>query len=226
MGALQKVRLLPVLILFSCGVFAQSGKLVRLGFYPFYNHEPLQLGKSYYSENQKDYLAFSTFKLYISKLRFYNKGQRVHEAADSFYLIDANDPESLNRAVTVPYGLVWDELRFYLGIDDTTNNEGIGNGDLDPAKGMYWAWQTGYINMKLEGTTKAGKEFQFHLGGFLEHKSFQEISLKSASDTIPVRIDIAKFINGFSFNDTSMIMSPSEKAVELSQKAAQMFFIP
>lgn len=226
MGGLQKVRLLPVLILFSCGVFAQSGKLVRLGFYPFYGPEPLQLGKSYYSETQKDYLTFSTFKLYVSNLRFYNNGQEVYKAPSSFYLIDANDPQSLDPTVTVPEGLVWDELRFYLGIDDTTNNEGIGGGDLDPAKGMYWAWQTGYINMKLEGTMKSGKEFQFHLGGFLEHKSFQEISLKSASDTVSIRIDIAKFVESFSFNETSMIMSPSEKAVQLSQKAAQMFFIP
>lgn len=27
------------------------------------------------------------------------------------------------------------------------------DGDLDPLNGMYWAWNSGYINMKIEGIT-------------------------------------------------------------------------
>ncbi|MEL1244771.1 MbnP family protein [Flavobacterium sp. DGU11] len=223
-GTLQKLCLYNVLLLFSCGGFAQHGQLVRLGFRPLYNNETLQPGKYYYSETQKDSLSFSTFRMYLSGFRFYDKGKMVHAAANSYYLIDINDPKSLNRQLEIPNGLAYDEIRFLFGIDDKTNNEGIGSGDLDPSKGMYWAWQTGYINMKLEGTTKPGKEFQFHLGGFLKpNASFQEISLKTSASDNTIGIDIAKYSNSFSMNDIPMIMSPGEKAVQLSQKAALMF---
>ncbi len=225
-GIKQKLWLCTVLLLFSCGILAQSGKLVRLGFHPLYNGEAFTVGKYYYSETQKDSLSFTTFKIYASAFRFYNNGKQVHEATDSYYLIDINDSNSLDRQLVIPEGLVYDEVRFYFGIDDKTNNEGIGGGDLDPSKGMYWAWQTGYINMKLEGSTRSGKEFQFHLGGFLKpYSSFQEVSIRTSSANINIGIDVGRFINSFSMNETAMIMSPSEKAVQLSQKAALMFFL-
>ncbi|AWH84684.1 hypothetical protein HYN59_05920 [Flavobacterium album] len=163
--------------------------------------------------------------MYLSGLCFYDKGKKVYEAPNSYYLLDINDTASLNRQLEIPEGLTYDEIRFLFGIDDTTNNEGIGSGDLDPSKGMYWAWQTGYINMKLEGATKSGKEFQFHLGGFLKpYSSFHELRFKTATrDLLEINIDIEKFVNSFSFRDIPMIMSPGEKAVLLSQKAALMF---
>ena len=43
-------------------------------------------------------------------------------------------------------------------------------GDLDPTKGMYWAWQSGYINFKMEGSCSqclaTKNNFEFHLGGY------------------------------------------------------------
>ena len=59
-------------------------------------------------------------------------------------------------------------IYFQIGIDSLTNVSGDLDGDLDPALGMYWAWNSGYINMKLEGKSSScksvKKEFQFHIG--------------------------------------------------------------
>ena len=43
------------------------------------------------------------------------------------------------------------------------------DGDLDPVHGMYWTWQSGYIQFKLEGLLRdsAGeRKLELHLGGF------------------------------------------------------------
>ena len=63
-----------------------------------------------------------------------------------------------------------DKIKFNLGIDSLTNVSGVMGGDLDPTKGMYWTWQSGYINFKMEGSSAVcptrNHEFQFHIGGY------------------------------------------------------------
>ena len=63
-------------------------------------------------------------------------------------------------------------IQFNIGIDSLTNVSGALGGDLDPQKGMYWAWQSGYINTKIEGRSPHCKNrknaFQFHIGGYLQ----------------------------------------------------------
>ena len=55
------------------------------------------------------------------------------------------------------------------------------DGDLDPLKGMYWAWSSGFINFKLEGSCLncgSEKEFTYHIGGFIApYQSFQTASI-------------------------------------------------
>jgi len=56
-----------------------------------------------------------------------------------------------------------------IGTDSITNVSGALDGDLDPIKGMYWAWNSGCINFKLEGTRViSGKKtpFEYHIGGY------------------------------------------------------------
>lgn len=57
-------------------------------------------------------------------------------------------------------------VRLTLGVDSTTNAAGVHCCALDPANGMYWSWQSGYIQFKLEGKEKNGQQLNLHLGGF------------------------------------------------------------
>lgn len=122
-------------------------------------------------------------------------------------------------------------VRFYLGIDSSTNVAGVGQGDLDPTKGMYWAWQSGYINMKLEGNSKlcskTKNEFQYHLGGYAApNNALQLIELKlDGNGRYNVKVDVEQFFTRTDMRQIAHVMSPSIKAVELSAHAAKMFSI-
>jgi hypothetical protein len=45
---------------------------------------------------------------------------------------------------------------------------------------MYWSWQSGYIQFKLEGKEKDGTALNLHLGGF------SNANMSSITDEIPI----------------------------------------
>ncbi|MEO6302783.1 MAG: MbnP family protein, partial [Bacteroidia bacterium] len=55
-------------------------------------------------------------------------------------------------------------------VDSFHNCSGAQSGALDPVNAMYWAWNTGYIFLKLEGASKFSKSpgnfFEYHIGGY------------------------------------------------------------
>jgi hypothetical protein len=104
-------------------------------------------------------------------------------------------------------------------------------GDLDPTKGMYWTWQSGYINFKLEGNSNLCKtrhnEFQFHLGGYQQPFNCLQtvfVQVKSTAN-IKLNIDVEKFFQYIQLSQLNHIMSPSKEAVELSEKLTETFSV-
>jgi len=130
-----------------------------------------------------------------------------------------------------PTNLKFTKIKFNLGIDSITNVSGAMGGDLDPTKGMYWTWQSGYINLKLEGKSKLCKtrnnEFQFHLGGYQNgDNALQTIILNvSENKEIDILIDIEQFVAAIDLSEQNQIMSPGKKAVLLSEKFSKIFSI-
>ena len=49
------------------------------------------------------------------------------------------------------------ELQFLLGVDSLHNVSGAQTDDLDPAKDMFWTWNSGYVMAKMEGNSPAVK---------------------------------------------------------------------
>jgi hypothetical protein len=45
----------------------------------------------------------------------------------------------------------YDDVSFTLGLDSSKNVSGDLENAYDPLLGMYWAWNTGYVNLKLAG---------------------------------------------------------------------------
>lgn len=217
-----KAKYLILLLFFSGSCFSQSSLPVFFQF--VYDGNALVTGTSY--DNEAHSTTISVARLYVSQFCFYNKGQKVAAVNNSCFLLDVEKPQSLARTLAIPDGLVFDEVRFLIGIDEKTNDAGIGNGDLDPAKDMYWAWQSGYINMKLEGKTD-GTEFTYHIGGFLSpYLSAREVRLPAThSESISICIDVKKLLDVTDVKLTPHIMSPGPKAMELSDRAAKMFSI-
>ena len=64
----------------------------------------------------------------------------------------------------------YNAISVLLGVDSARNVSGVQSGALDPVKGMFWTWNSGYIYTKLEGTSPSSSQvngkFEYHIGGF------------------------------------------------------------
>lgn len=227
-------KLILFYFLFKIGnLFGQSPNEIPITFFPKYNHENLQLATTY-KINEIDSLQIEIFKCYLSNFKLYNGEKLVYTEPESYHLLDAENIETLDFNLKIPENIAFSHLEFNLGIDSLTNMNGAMGGDLDPTKGMYWTWQSGYINFKLEGTSSLcdnrNNAFVYHLGGYAHpNNSIQTVRLamKKSSDNQPilVEIDVAKFLQKIDLASESRVMSLGTKAIELSKQAAQIFSI-
>ena len=222
-------NLLYLLLLFILkwnGLNAQS-----VCFNPMFGGNKLVLNKQYYIANSNDSIQIEMFKFYISNIEFYNNDQLIFKEKNSFHLIDAADSSTFNLPTNFLSKTGYNSIKFNIGIDSITNYGGAMGGDLDPTKGMYWTWQNGYINFKIEGksnwSTAKNKEFVFHLGGY--HNSFstlQTIQLPvQYFSVLKLNIAIDKWINEIDLNKQNHIMSPSKEAVLLANKLSTIFSV-
>lgn len=211
-------------------IFLALESQAQLKLLPYFGQEVLQVDKSYFI-NEKDSITISSFRFYLSQLEFIKaNGERISSSKKHF-LIDLEDPQSLNLSPSKMDLSQFVAISFLVGVDSLTNASGAQAGDLDPMNGMYWSWQSGYINFKLEGKSNLcparKNKFQFHLGGFLApYKPIQKVVLQTAAaESLQIKFDIAKFIEGCDIKTNYQIMSPSEESVELSKIAASLFRI-
>ncbi len=171
----------------------------------------------------------TVFKWYISHLQLVENNRVVWTEKNSHRLLDAFDTTSLTFTLPTPARLTYDHISFGLGIDSITNTSGILDGPLDPSTGMYWAWQSGYINLKLEGTDhrclSSGNKFEFHLGGYrYPNNCYQALHLPAiTADTLFINVDPISLLNQTPLETSDHIMSPCPQAIQLSKKATTIF---
>lgn len=225
------IRILLLGIIFSsCSLFGQNSRMVIV-FQPVFNGQILMVGDSYYKWNIQDSIRLNTCKFYISGICLALDGKLQYQEANSFHLIDADNALSSYLYLELPTGLSYNQILFSVGIDSATNVSGAMGGDLDPTKAMYWTWQSGYINVKLEGNSNLCKtrnnEFAFHLGGYATpYQTYRQIKLDvQKSDTILVAVDVAIFFHGINMTDQQSIMSPGREASNLSELFIKAFAI-
>ena len=218
------MRFLIVFIFLWTNLLPAQGDTITLNFKAKYANEALVFNNMY--DNK---LHFTMFKCYVSNFKFFKAGQLVHSTEHTYFLLNFDDKKSLMRTIPFPKEISFDEIQFTLGIDASTNEAGIGEGELDPTYGMYWTWNTGYIHVKIEGTSTTcptkDHGFQYHLGGYIEdNNTAQTISFKVVQEnSFTFSIDLKKFFASLDLKKEHTFMSPSPKAVQLSQKLAQSF---
>ncbi|MEZ4886018.1 MAG: MbnP family protein [Chitinophagales bacterium] len=152
----MKRHFFPI-ILFICLLQLQAQPQEHtLQFMLTFNGETLEMGKKYYLPSIKDSVELETLRFYVSDLQWLQNEEIVAAMAKKHWLIDAEKTESLKQTFTTDSlsKKLFNKLQFQLGIDSLTNVSGAFGGDLDPTNGMYWTWQSGYINFKLEGISK------------------------------------------------------------------------
>lgn len=215
--------------------------LLKIRFEPLVDGAQLRMNSEYRNEFNEDFTV-STFKLYLSDLRITDKQGRAYRDP-GYYLIDAADAGTREIVVT-PLVREMGSISFLLGVDSTRNVSGAQTGALDPAKGMFWTWNTGYIMAKLEGISSVAatpnNEFTYHIGGFSGVNSvLQRVELPlSAADsaTIPddgqlmviVGMEIKKWFKGANdlpISVNAFVHSPGELARRYADNYSAMFSI-
>lgn len=210
---------------------AQQQNPVSIQASVLYADKALVLNQWLYNNPHNDSILFTNVQFYLSKIELLNNGKTVWQEPNSYHLLSADDSNSLHIKLPVS-NIAFNAIRFHIGIDSATNYAGAQGGDLDPTKGMYWTWQNGYINCKLEGQSTLcqtrNNEFTFHIGGYLfPYNTLQTVSIPcNTANVIDLNIDLTKWFNVVDISKQNHIMSPGPEAVLLANKLITLFSIP
>lgn len=171
-------------------------------------------------------LEINQLKYYVSSLVLLKIDEATYIEPDSYHLVDHNDEQSLTISLRLPNDIVYDALRFNIGVDSSKNMQGVHGGDLDPTNGMYWTWQSGYINFKMEAHLNE-VELSYHIGGFMfPNNACRNVELNTKkSDHITILVSPDILLNEVDYQTINHIMSPGETAMKLADILPTIFSI-
>jgi hypothetical protein len=122
------------------------------------------------------------------------------------------------------------QVCFRFGLDSATQVSGRTDGALDPANGMYWAWNTGYIQCRLEGFSPDSKgkkgKFEFHLGGYAQPISTDSkvcLDLPGNALQQEIMLDLTEFMNAVDLKKNWSVLTPGREAHRLSMILGKSF---
>jgi len=148
------------LVIFSCKKDTKTeGPLTPTGSMAIFienkvDTAPLVLNTKNYVNQNGDTFKLSKYKYYISNIKLVTTdGKKTYWEPESYHLIDQADANSLVFTMNgIPLG-PYNSISFMIGVDSLRNCSGAQTGALDPVKGMFWDWTSGYIMGWLEGTS-------------------------------------------------------------------------
>jgi hypothetical protein len=233
MRIVYRLLLIVVFCVFGCPATTWAQATITILVKPVFAGEPLRLADKQYITPHGDTVNIDAFRFYMTHIKA-GKGGNVTNK-----LIDAEDTTTTLITLNVAPG-DYNNLSFVVGVDSTDNTNGANSGDLDPAKGMYWAWNTGYIMAKVEGRSAVCKTvhhaFEFHIGGYMPpYNAARQVSLplpaalhleQGSSATITLTADVAAWFAGdLNLSTLNSILIPGKPAAAMADKYATMFKI-
>jgi len=207
--------------------------------------QPLALDGTAYATASGETFTVSTFEYYVSNIKFTKSDGTTYAAPNEYHLVNTAKPASTSFTVSnVPTG-DYTGVSFIVGVDSTTTKGDplALTGDLNPALAMHWAWNTGHIFLKLEGTVTSAspsKVLTCHIGGYRAPYSAIVTAAPSLNGaTLLVRAgqtpkvaltaDVLKIFDGptkFALSNFPTAMMPSAASVQVANNyAAGMFSV-
>ncbi len=185
-----------------------------------------------YSNSLQQTFNIDLMGYYISKISLIGDGLTY----DDIVLVDATSAKGYYHVVAgesgsnmisledVPAGS-YGQIKFTLGVDGSTVQEGALGGVLNPENGAwFWNWNAGYVAFMIEGSSEvAGSEdhkMRFHVGGWGEPNNVKEIALHlpvaiivgdETSSMAHIKVDALKAFTGttdIDFSSTYAVHSP------------------
>ncbi|OWY24285.1 hypothetical protein C7N43_35200 [Sphingobacteriales bacterium UPWRP_1] len=219
----------------------------------------LALNTGNYTNALNQALNITTFNYFVSNIKLHNEDGSVYTVpqAESYFLIKESEAESQEIELNdVPEGN-YNKITFTIGVDSLRNTMPISErtGALDPAgeaEGMYWMWNSGYIFMKMEGTSPVApldsasntNLFMYHIGGFGGYSSqtinnIKEVTLSFGNESAKVRndnmeapeahlyVDALKVLNGSTNIDISAtpVVMFAQYSTNIANNYANMFSV-
>jgi hypothetical protein len=216
-----------------------KGKL-KITFINYVGDKKLKLDSATYKNELGQDFTVTNFKYYVGNFRLKRNDGTEYISEESFLV---KEDDELSKQITlndVPAG-VYSSIEFIVGVDSIHNCSGAQSGALDPANGMFWTWNTGYIFMKLEGKSPAsnspGHIFEFHIGGYKAPANCirkvtlslnGRISFKQNPDYLYINVDASEVMKSPTTIDLSKLSSVTDfrNATTIADNYADMFRLP
>jgi len=210
------------ILIFLLGI-ARISVSQELRIRPVFGSDTMEWGKDKYTSAKAETMSFSSLELYLSDFTWTDSSGKVVKEPGRVELLE-DGGEKQNLSISHPFGSL-KRVCFRFGLDSATQVSGRMEGDLDPALGMYWAWNTGYIQCRLEGNSVSSKgkkgKFEFHLGGYsspwaTDQKVCFDFTNPSINGQQEVFLDFKSLMDQVSLNKTHSVLIPGEQAWQLS----------
>ncbi len=224
---------------------------VQVEFDNVVGNQDLVLGTGSYQNPLNQSFKVSNFSYYITNIHLKRANGTIYAVPQdsSYFLVResvlASHTLVLNRVPVDEYV----GISFLLGVDSlrSTMNLSKRTGVLDPATGAdghYWIWNSGYIFMRLEGSspesTGIANLIQYHVGGFGGYSTKMDNNIKSVSldfgtqkaqvqqeKTVRIKIktDALKVISGAHTIDFAVVpnIMAGANAKKVAENSSQMF---
>lgn len=245
---MQKLVYILLIVLVANKSIAQVNKIQTGQRYPititFQNRvdsQILSLDSSYTNPHGETFTV-RNFRYYIKSISVIeNSGDHIYkiwQLPESYFLIDERKLESKSISFQIPFANI-SSIQFSIGIDSIKNVSGVQTGALDPANGMFWTWNSGYIFAKLEGVSPQSKapanNFTYHIGGFRSSENAvrqvvlpidRQLSPKENSITIAANVN-AWFAgnNAIKIAEQPATMQPGKLSMQIADNYSRMFSI-
>jgi hypothetical protein len=240
---IKEAALAAALLLAGCGS-AQPGLPLRLEISHVVGAAPLALGQGYRDAAGDEWSA-QRLRYYLSnfRLRRTDGGWFANPQSDSdsrgYFLVDAADAASTRFGIgPVPAG-GYSGLEFLVGVDPKRNSAGAQTGTLDPARGMFWTWNTGYIFFQFEGHSPQSPDAEhaltWHVGGgagaparsvYLQFAVPLEVTAEQGAE-LHLHADLARLFDGAHALRPAQLPSAMDPAAaaEVADNSAGLFRI-
>ncbi len=189
--------LCPVILLSSCKkdgaeIVTNTKSSFTLEFEHQVNGAVLNLNTTTYRNAKGEEFKIDVFKYYVSNVKLSKTDGTTYLIPESYFLIDESKPSTKLITVNdVPTG-DYTKIEYTIGVDYARNFAGAQTGALDPLNGMFWTWNSGYIFVKLEGTSPQSKAqnnaLTFHIGGVLDPNNTIRTYTTEINSANPLRI--------------------------------------
>lgn len=213
---------------------------IELHFDNVVGADELNMGSTWYVNANGDTFQVTKMNYYISNIVLNGPNGNSYTEPESYHLVQESEPSSQEVELeNVPSG-EYTSVTFMIGVDSVHNVSGAQTGALDPANGMFWSWNTGYIMAKFEGvspqSTAAGNILVYHVGGFTGTNNVlktvtlpfpQSVNLNNNGFHIHINADLLKWFtpNIINFGTLNTIHMPGADAKNISDNYAHMFSV-